>query len=289
MSINKMLALKELLGQEELLALISRMDTLPSLPAIYHELMESLQEPDSSMAQVGKIIAKDMAMTAKILQLVNSSFYGINTAVDNPSLAVNLLGMETIKALVLNIHIFSNVSEQESTEFGLHKLWNHSTNTAKIARMLAKEEGLNQHITETAYIGGLLHDVGKVVLATCFGAIYKEVVNAATFEQRTLCDVEREILHADHTAVGAYLLSLWGLPDSIVECVAYHHEPNQAPAKEFDAIVLVHTANLLEESHARPGVAEDSEIPFDLAYLERIGLAGRIPVWTKLTKQLLSD
>ncbi len=286
MSKNNVAALKELLEQEELLALISKMEGLPSLPAIYNELMELLQTPDSSMTQVGRIIAKDLAMTAKILQLVNSSFYGITSTIDSPNLAVNLLGLETIKALVLNIHIFSNVSEQESADFGLNTLWSHSTNTAKIARMLAKDEGLSRQIIEAAYIGGLLHDVGKVVMATCFGIIYKEVVNAADFEKRMLCTVEKEILRADHTKVGAYLLSLWGLSDTIVESVAYHHDPHEAPSDEFDAIALVHVANLLEGDDNRPGVEQDAALPFNYAYLERVGKSDRIPDWIKLAEQL---
>lgn len=286
MSISKVLPLNELLEQKELLALITKMDKLPSLPAIYQELMESLQQPDSSMAQVANIIAKDLAMTAKILQLVNSSFYGIGTVVDNTTLAVNLLGMETIKALVLNIHIFSNVSQRESTAFGLDQLWNHSTNTARIAKMLAREEGLNRRITEVAYIGGLLHDVGKVILATCFGAIYKEVVNAALFEKRALHSVEDEILSANHATVGAYLLSLWGLPDPIVESVIYHHMPNRSPSDEFNAIALVHVANRLDESYTRP---DAGEMGFDEVYLERIGVINRIPAWTELTGQLLNS
>ena len=274
----------ESLASNDLVEIFDTMDSLPSLPAIYKQLMDAINSDTASLSSIGDIIAQDMSMSAEILRLVNSSFYGIKSEINSPQLAVSLLGMVTISALVLNVHIFSEITPVVRRKFRLLELWNHSINTARIAQLIARKDGLDRKVAELAYIGGLLHDVGKVVLATRLGDRYQQAINRAKNERISLLAAERRVLKTDHAAVGAYLLDMWGLPDAIVRIVAYHHKPASAGPDDHDALPLVHAANNIEEQTKSARSSYQKEALIDLEYLAAMGLEGRVKPWIQMSK-----
>jgi len=214
-------ALRDLLSDEPLKRLVSRMESLPSLPHLYAEIMNELQSPDSSIQKVGEIIAQDVGMTAKILQLVNSAFFGLRRHVSNPSQAASLLGLETVKALVLSSQVFSQFEEKTLTGLRLEALWSHSLAVGALARRICIQQSAPLKVTDDAFLAGLLHDAGKLVLAANVPEHYIQALTLASQRGLHPCDVERGVMGASHAEIGAYLLGLWGLPDPIVEALAY--------------------------------------------------------------------
>jgi len=277
-TITRACALRDLLGQPSLKKVISQVRALPSLPTIYVELVSMLRSPDTSIRDIGRLIARDVGMSAKILQLVNSAFFGLCQHVSSPDQAVSILGLKTIRALVLSVQLFSRFKRDKLTSFPLEKLSNHSMATGGLARMIALAEKQNQHMVDDVFMAGLLHDTGKLVLAESVAEDYATVLDAARKDGLQLWEAERQILGATHAEVGAYLLGLWGLPDPIVESLAFHHSPSSCVHQEFTPLVAVHVADAFEHEELSGEV--DGPIPrIDAAYLETLGLSQRLDAW----------
>jgi len=277
-TISRACALRNLLADESLKQVIAQMPSLPSLPAVYAELTRTLNSPDASVQAVGRIIASDVGMTAKILQLVNSAFFGLRRHVSSPAEAAVLLGLETIKALVLSVQVFSEFRAAQLEGFSLEALWKHSLATGAGAKQLAADEKSDGKLVDCALMAGLLHDAGKLVLAAHLGPRYGQTIAAARERGLPLWQAERETLGTTHAEVGAYLLGLWGLPDPIVEAIAFHHEPGRCLAQSFGTLTAIHVADFLDHE-MRPEACQTVPSPVDVAYLSRIGAADRLNRW----------
>lgn len=280
-------ALRELLADPLLKKVVSRMGCLPSLPSLYAEITEELRSPDASIQRVGEIISKDVAMTAKILQLVNSAFFGLRRRVANPAQAVNFLGLETIKSLVFAVQIFSQFEGRKLHGFSLEALWDHSMTVAAFARMIAREEEAEPMVIEAAFMAGLLHDLGKLVWVINFGEAYMSVLAEAQQRRIPVQMIEREHFGTSHGEVGAYLMGLWGLPDNMVEAIAYHHSPGTLPSPGFSALTAVHAADILtHDLQKNSPVFIQQEVDSD--YVEAAGVADRLPHWRKLCENSMA-
>ena len=153
-----------LLDEGPVKELVAQITTVPSLPALYIELLELLKSPDATIKQVGAIIEKDIGMTAKILQLVNSAYFGIPRQVSSTVQAVSFLGLETVKTLVLSVQVFSQFDQSKLPNFSVDGLWRHSVRTATYVRKIAQAENFDRKVTDTAFMVGMLHDVGNQFL-----------------------------------------------------------------------------------------------------------------------------
>jgi putative nucleotidyltransferase with HDIG domain len=287
-AIARACALRDLLRNEELKGMVSRMSSLPVLPELYLELIDELRSPEASLKTVGRLMSQDVGMTAKVLQLVNSAFFGLPRQVSNPVQAVNLLGLETVRALVLSVHVFSQWDEFEIEGFCVRALENHSLATGLQAKRIAAEETSAGPIHDDLLAAGLLHDIGKLVLAANLPTQYGQVLITARDQKLPIEQAERQLLGTSHAEVGAYLLGLWGLPDPVVEAAAFHHEPQLCPANRFCALTAVHVADVLEhETGTPPDQARARQI--DTAYLDRLGLSGHVDNWRRLAQSLASQ
>lgn len=274
-TIERVKTLRALLGERALRELVSSVETLPSLPSLYEQIMEELESEDPSLKRVGEIISRDVGMTAKILQLVNSAFFGLTRHVGSPEQAVALLGLNTVKTLVLSTQIFSQFEEGRFPPGYMDQLWTHSLNTALCAKAIALEAGAEAMIVEDAFMAAMLHDVGKLILMHALperGALALER-SAATNDP--LWKSEEELLNATHAEVGAYLLGVWGLPDNIVEAVAFHHFPSRCPHREFSALTAVHIADLMDYA-LHGGPSYQGPHLADQVYLADLGILGRL-------------
>jgi putative nucleotidyltransferase with HDIG domain len=262
--IQRALNLRTLLNDSSLKSAISEMDTLPSVPVLFLEMTEELQSPVASIRKVGEIIARDPGMTAKMLQLVNSSFFGIRRRISNPTEAVAYLGLDRVQHLFLAIHAFSQFIPPVTGSFSMELLWEHSISTAALAKAIAGAEGATKDISEDAFTAGLLHDIGKLMLACRLAGRYPKVIDRAKMKGIPLYIAEKEVLSITHAEVGAYLLGLWGLPDSIVEATAYHHNPLDCANNGFCALTALHAA---DGQHRNSGYAEIPASPPEMTYL----------------------
>ncbi len=275
--VNQTSALRELLTDATLKGLVTSMKSLPSLPSLFLKIVDALKTPDASIQQVVQIVAQDVGMTAKILQLVNSAFFGLRRRVDDLPRAISLLGFDAIKSLVLSLHVFSQCDQAMLSKYALHTLWDHSFATGACARLIARLEKQAQPVVDAVVTAGMLHDCGKLVLATNLPELYGQALTLAREQGLPSWEAERATFGATHAEVGAYLLGIWGLPNTIVEALAFHHCPAQSQEKTLSPLTIVHTANAL--AHEQTPAAESLAFLLDLDYLTMLGQADRLPEW----------
>jgi putative nucleotidyltransferase with HDIG domain len=286
-TIARALALRELLADETLIRVVSRIEGLPSAPSIYQEITQELNSPNASLQKVTRIISKDVSMTAKILQLANSAFFGLSQHVNNMDRALTVLGFDTVVALVLTVQIFS-AHNPSVPGFSIPALWDHSMTTASFAKAIAKEEKQERLGLEDAFMGGLLHDIGKLVLATNLSENYRQVMLLASDTDCPLWKAEQEVFGTTHAEVGAYLMGLWGIPDGIVEAIAFHHFPSSCPARGFGPLTAVHAGNALANAKPLGGKNETAD-SLDLDYLAGVGLSDQVLPWETVCKKFLQQ
>jgi HD-like signal output (HDOD) protein len=227
-------------------------------------------------------------MTAKVLQMVNSAFFGVRRHISSPTEAVGLLGLDTIMTLVLTIQIFSQFEDECLANFSPAALWAHSLQVGLFAKRLSQAAGQGGEVVKDAFTAGLLHDAGQLVLAANLPRQFAESLELAQAEKLSHHEAERQVFGATHSEVGAYLFGLWGLPQSIVEAVAYHHRPADCVAEGFGPLTAVHVGNALErETQALP--PEWCFAALDMDYLAKLGLADRLPEWRDLYIRVAKD
>jgi HD-like signal output (HDOD) protein len=257
---------------------VSRLGSLPSPPSLYFSLLDECRSEQGTQRRVADIVRQDPAMTASVLRLVNSAFFGRYGRISDPLQAVMLLGLNTIRALALSTHVFSQFMGGNRGYFSLDDLQRSSVATSGLARVIANAEHASHSMVEDASIGGLLRDAGLLVLGMRLPVSCQTAHGMARREGISLDHAERAVLGATHGAVGAYLLGLWALPAAVVEAVAYHHEPGRCVDQTFGPLTVVHVADALA---IELGVAAPLEraAGIDTDYLERAGVAHRLEAW----------
>lgn len=275
-TVERALAMRRLLTTDRLKRLVSRMAALPSLPSLYHQLIEELNAEDADIKSIERIISQDLSMSAKMLQMVNSAFFGLRQKVTNVGRAVFLLGLDTIKGLAMASHVFCSISQSRVKHFSLDELWRHSLAVGGGAKQLAVGESSESQTIDYAFAAGMLHDIGKLILASELPSQYRQVIELYENGEMTLPEAERTVLGATHAEIGAYLLGIWGLPDPILEGVAYHHAPANCRIAGFSSLLAVHIADAFahQDSESRRRAT-----PMDLQYLQGTGLIDRLPEW----------
>jgi HD-like signal output (HDOD) protein len=276
--VGRALDMDEWVNNDKLKAIVSRMGTLPSMPTLYFDILKELGSPQATIENVGITIAQDPGMTAKMLQLVNSAFFGLRRQLTDPAEAVSQLGLETIKSLVLGIHVFSEFESSEKDGLSVQNLWQHSLATAATARRIAQWERQENNIVEESFTAGLLHDVGRLVFISNLPAEYAAAMKRSRDEQTPLVEIEKEVFGASHAEVGGYLLGLWGLPISLVEAAVFHHAPRQCRGRQFGPLSMVHASNVLAHERAE-GLSSTLLPQMDYNYLGQIGMWERAQVW----------
>jgi HD-like signal output (HDOD) protein len=280
-TVSRAFQVREMLASPRLRTLVSQMTSLPSLPSVHMKLVESLNNPDLSSRDLGDIIAQDVGMTAKTLQIANSAFFGLYRYVASPAEAAVYLGVDIIRALTLSTGVFSAFQQAGLPDFFIGKLQRHSTITGLMSSDIAKQEALPKRICDTCLVGGLLHDVGHLVLASSCPEEYNEVLAATGKDGVSRHEMEQKTFGATHAEIGAYLLWLWGLPDAVCNAVAFHHKPAECSATVFTAAGAIHVADAFEHE-----LANSSDSAFhsvvDMKYLNELGLADHLPAWRRL-------
>ncbi len=240
--INRCVQLHELLAEPGLRSVVGRVKKLPALPVVYARLSAAIADPRASIKDVADAVAADPAIAAKVLQMVNSSFFRLARRISRIDQAVNYLGFAAIRNIVMSVEVFSKWhSDPALPEFAPERLQARAQQVAAAAWALTSDTS----IADDALLAGLLHKIGYwVLLQECPQDVVRAVVMARA-ESIPLPVAERHVIGASHAEIGAYLLGLWGLPYSVVEAVAFQHSPGRVVHSEFDPLSALVIAGAL--------------------------------------------
>jgi HD-like signal output (HDOD) protein/CheY-like chemotaxis protein len=275
--------LQVLLNDPGLRRAVGQIGQLPMKPNVFSKLVTVLSHPASSIGDAADIVERDIGTASKILQVVNSAFFGLPNRVGDIRAAVSYLGLDTVKTLALSVEMrAAQAGMRPHPGFSMDIMQEHGFLTARIARRLLPEAQRGQD----AFSAAMLQDAGLLVLMSSLPEVFAELLATARASGRALRDVEREVLGTTHAEIGAYLLGIWGLPYSIVEAVALHHTPRRGVSSELDVVGAVHVAGVLAQELAPFAPQSHLEIgnQLDEAYLEQLGLTAQLPAWRALAR-----
>ena len=271
------------LQDERLKALAGRLRALPSFPMLYLEIMKALDDPNMPMQTIDALMVKDPGLIAKMLQVVNSVALGLHEKVNDPLEAAQQLGLRTVRSLALSAHVFTNFTPSQRINFPVDVLWGHLMKCADSARAIMRAEDADHVYVEAAYTAGMLHDIGKLMLADSMPREFQMVLAQSATASAPFYELEMEVFGATHAGLAAYLLGLWGLPAPIVEAVAFHHTPEKSSHQVFSPLTAVHVANALEHE------IDGGEASLNEEYLEKIGVVNRLDAWREEVAKLRTN
>jgi HD-like signal output (HDOD) protein len=281
--LQRIFYLRSLLNNPSMEEMISSLGTLPSLPSTYQQMITALQSETATVKDIGLIVAQDIGMSAKILQMVNSAFFGLPQKIASPEHAVTLLGIETVSNLALSAGVFSQLSPDVMDEFKLEQLWQHSMLVSGLVQRLSQAAGLDQQACQVPILAGLMHDLGKLLLATQDTEEYRRISSQSQQDSVPMYEVESESLWCNHATIGAYLMGLWGLPFSAVEAVALHHTAEKQSRDRLDCLT-VYAANLLINRSGDTGYNDF----YSTQQLEALLSPDEFTQWTSITEEYLN-
>jgi HD-like signal output (HDOD) protein len=277
--VRRTFAARETLHDDALRQLVVSLRSLPSLPHVYHTLLAKLADEDGSSEAIAGLVAQDAGLSSKLLHLANSPLFGRGNQVSDPFEAVLCLGTELIKAVVLSQELFKHYSGLKHTEIEIPRLWSHSWDVAELAQYIGLQTSGTRSLSEAAFLAGLLHEVGIVILIDNFPQPFQTACGAARKNRSPLTPELLRTFSAAAPQVGAYLLELWGLPANVISAVAYHEHPEQDGAAEFPLSAVLYTADqiCLRKSPPHPFAVPE----WNVDYLKGIGWWERVPAWQK--------
>lgn len=229
------------LGEAEVLRLLSEAESLPALPTVVHAVTRRITNPRTSAAEVGRLLAHDQALTARVLRLANSAFYALREPVKNPEHAVVLMGFSTVRAIILKASIFSAFDLASAKPF-----WLHALGAACSASAIARVSGLGR--PEDAFVMGLLHDLGKLALMRFLPEQHALIRAEVEREGGLVRDAERRVLGCDHAVVGRFLCEHWSLPADYRMAIAAHHDLDRSDDDHRPWAALVQLADVMARS-----------------------------------------
>jgi HD-like signal output (HDOD) protein len=279
--------LQALINNEAIRKFVSGVQSLPALPHVYVQLTALLENENSGVAQIARVIEQDPAMCAKVLQLVNSSFIGLGRTISDVEQAISYLGLTLLKNLTLVVQVFNVRALSEARRLQVHRLQRHGLLVGAIARRMMAD---NPRLADDAFMAGILHDIGKLVLLDHKPDLFDLVQTKARLARRPMYEIEQEVLGVTHAEIGGFLLGIWGLPYQIVEAAANHHAPGRVHKPSVDVLMAVHVANNLALEQERAlGVGEIVQSTLDEDYLAAAGVAGRVEEWREIAVSQIGE
>ncbi len=260
---------------------------IPTLPVIYQELFQKMQDPDVSVPAIADIITQDQALSTKILHLVNSAFYGYSRQIRTISRAVVILGFQAVRSAALAISVFDFFKDDDSDGVNMLDFWKHSIAVATTCKVLATEMNIDKQ--EDAFISGLLHDVGKLIEKQYFDADFREVCTVATEQHISWFECEKALFQIHHATIGKAVFRAWNFPPAVVDAVHFHHEPGTS-TKAPQLAALVHVADVIayKMNYGAPGAWPPAECSPDALKLLGISLEDAMGYEDKIAAELES-
>jgi putative nucleotidyltransferase with HDIG domain len=213
---------------------------LPPFPATVDKVVEICGESNTSPTDLTKVISLDPVLTGKIMHLVNSAYFGFSREIISPVRAVIMLGMNTVKNLVLGASVLSTFGTRKNFRaLNMDLFWKHSLGVGVIAKLMAKKRNIDNKLLEGYFIAGLLHDIGKIPLNSKFPNEYMNIIEVREKEPQPLFISEKKFLGIDHTHVGSLIAEKWNLGEEISDSITYHHAPETYQGVRNDILFTV--------------------------------------------------
>ena len=283
-TLERSLALKNIMEADRVKEIISQINTLPSLPSMYYEIIDKVNSEKSSIREIGKIVSRDISMSTKVLQLINSAYFGLRNEVTDPIKACVYLGLDNIKSLVLTVKIFDKFKESDVNQYYIDTLWNHGLKVAKCSQKIAQENNMSPDEIKNFWTAGLLHDIGKLVIAVNFPHEFQKI-RAMVADDHSLLAAENRILGSNHGEIGAYLMGLWGLPTPLISTCAFHHYPEKYSAKNINPVNVIHFANAMVHQNGQSGQMLARKGELNQEYFQKLGIDHHLERWEKLCQE----
>ncbi|MHC4294331.1 MAG: HDOD domain-containing protein [Planctomycetota bacterium] len=277
-TLMRICALKDLVGSGALSERLSQMQTIPSLPSIYDVISEISHSSETSINEIGQLVSQDLGMSARVMQLVSSAFFSRSFCGSGPAEAADFLGTDIVRAMLTTERAFSQFEQGTLNWLPVERITRHCRLVGQCAGAIANAENAAGNVANHAFIAGLLHDVGKIALAAELPEEYEPIMTSPCGERGAAVRMEREKFGATHAEAGAYLMGLWGLPEQVVEAIAFHHDPTKSSTTEFTPLTAVHAADfLINEVDSTSEVGGNEDI--DDTYLVELNLLERVATW----------
>lgn len=279
-AIIRAFTLRDHLANPAVLDLVGEVEYLPVLSGNGARLVDMLQNPDTSLEEIAGVISQDVGLTAKVLQLANSPYFGLSNPVSDPAHAVAMLGLTQLRPLVLSACLYSEFKTSDLKGCSVDAIMDRSLAVGGIAKKISAQESSDAEVIDQSMVAGMLHDVGKILLIDREPDRYSQAVSRAEEKSVPVWTVEQEIFGATHAEIGAYLLSLWGFPAPVVEAVAFHHQPHLANLDQFAPLVAVHVASVWA-AEAMPNEF-GSRSTIDESFLSATGVLEKLDSWASV-------
>jgi putative nucleotidyltransferase with HDIG domain len=258
-----------MMSPEQIREKVQSIIQLPALPTIAMEVVDMVDNPKTSASKLGKLISTDQALTAKVLKIANSPFYGFPRKISTIDFAIIVLGYDALKEIVISISLVSSLQRKGDQVFDAKAFWDHSITSGVLARRLARD--LGYRVSGEVFVGGLLHDMGISILHRYFKNEYKRIVEILRETDLTALEAEESIFGVTHADIGGWLAERWNLPAHLVEAITNHHAPTRA-AKNKDLVALIHCADVFALRMSGNSVEFDKGLEFDPATLAHLQL-----------------
>jgi HD-like signal output (HDOD) protein len=277
--LERTFAARDRVQDKQLQTVVTSLRSLPSLPQVHHVLLTELENNNGASSVIGHTVARDAGLSAKVLQLANSPLFGRDYVVSSPVEAVLCLGTSMIAAIVLAQTLFKHYHASSHPEFSLERVWSHSWKTAALAQCYCREQGLPRQTQEEVFLAGLLHETGRLILMDNFPDQYQAACDAARKSHSPLESRLHEVFQAAPCEIAAYLLDLWGMPDSVVAAVSVLEKPEKEKTSKFTAASALYIADQLASRETPPDPFPAVE--WNAAYLRSIACSEDIRQWTR--------
>jgi HD-like signal output (HDOD) protein len=248
---------------------IQNIINLPALPSITMEIIGIIDNPDTNVISLSKIIAKDQVLASKVLKVANSPFYSYPRIISTIDFAITILGFETVKEIVLSVSYINYFKIYKIKVFDIHKFWTHSIISSVICREIAKS--INYKIVGEAFVAGLIHDIGIFIMSQFYQKEFKELIERVEIDGIDLISVEKDIYGFTHEEIGSWLLERWNFPVQLVESISLHHHPEFAKINPILTSLLYYTEYLTMKTELSNYNCE-KKLVFLPDYLPSLGL-----------------
>jgi putative nucleotidyltransferase with HDIG domain len=254
------------------LEILENVNNLPSIPVVLTEVNKLLENDGTSATELGKVIAKDQGLVAKILVVANSPLYGIPRRVSTIDFAIVILGFNHIKNIVISLSMMEAFKSIHGAKFDQKKFWQHSVLTALTAKRIADD--LGYYFSGEAFTAGLLHDLGIPIIYKFFNKEFLEITEKQKESGRNYWEIEEEVLGATHSEVGEFLINKWNLPPALAEVVAHHHKPD-VPSEYSEITAVVHLADYMLNFLEVGNFAWDQGLELDPTVFDKLNLSNK--------------